>query len=38
MSLYLYLGKLKDGREVAIKRFHEETEKTVNQFMKEIEI
>jgi serine/threonine protein kinase len=38
MSLYLCLGKLKDGREVAIKRFHEETEKTIQQFMKEIEI
>ncbi|KEH26992.1 tyrosine kinase family protein [Medicago truncatula] len=34
----VYYGKLKDGREVAIKRFHEETEKTINQFMKEIEI
>jgi serine/threonine protein kinase len=36
--LYLYLGKLKDGREVAIKRFHEETDKNVGQFMKEIDI
>ncbi|KAK2451556.1 LEAF RUST 10 DISEASE-RESISTANCE LOCUS RECEPTOR-LIKE PROTEIN KINASE 1.2 [Trifolium repens] len=34
----VYYGKLKDGREVAIKRFHEETDKTVGQFMKEIDI
>lgn len=38
MSLQLYSGKLKDGREVAIKRFHEETDRTIKQFMKEIEI
>ncbi|KAG5142299.1 hypothetical protein JHK82_017994 [Glycine max] len=33
-------GKLQDGREVAVKRFHDEneTEKTINQFMKETEI
>ncbi|KAJ1399252.1 Serine-threonine/tyrosine-protein kinase, catalytic domain [Sesbania bispinosa] len=34
----VYYGKLQDGREVAIKRFHEETDKTIRQFMKEIEI
>ncbi|PNX81797.1 putative serine threonine-protein kinase [Trifolium pratense] len=34
----VYYGKLQDGREVAIKRFHEETDKTVGQFMKEIDI
>ncbi|XP_061353250.1 probable LRR receptor-like serine/threonine-protein kinase At1g51880 [Gastrolobium bilobum] len=34
----VYYGKLQDGREVAIKRFHVETEKTILQFMKEIEI
>ncbi|KAJ1385250.1 Serine-threonine/tyrosine-protein kinase, catalytic domain [Sesbania bispinosa] len=34
----VYYGKLQDGREVAIKRFHEETDKTIKQFMKEIEI
>ncbi|RDX75587.1 LEAF RUST 10 DISEASE-RESISTANCE LOCUS RECEPTOR-LIKE PROTEIN KINASE-like 1.2, partial [Mucuna pruriens] len=36
----VYYGKLQDGREVAIKCFHEdnETEKTIKQFMKETEI
>ncbi|XP_027357370.1 LEAF RUST 10 DISEASE-RESISTANCE LOCUS RECEPTOR-LIKE PROTEIN KINASE-like 1.4 [Abrus precatorius] len=34
----VYYGKLKDGREVAIKCFHQETDKTIKQFMKEIEI
>ncbi|CAJ1951993.1 unnamed protein product [Sphenostylis stenocarpa] len=36
----VYYGKLKDGLEVAIKRFHDEneTEETINQFMKESEI
>ncbi|KAJ1405752.1 Serine-threonine/tyrosine-protein kinase, catalytic domain [Sesbania bispinosa] len=34
----VYYGKLKDGREVAIKRFYGETDKTIKQFMKEIEI
>ncbi|XP_058722469.1 probable LRR receptor-like serine/threonine-protein kinase At1g07560 isoform X1 [Vicia villosa] len=34
----VYYGKLKDGREVGIKRFHEETNRTIKQFMKEIEI
>ncbi|TKY44738.1 serine/threonine-protein kinase [Spatholobus suberectus] len=36
----VYYGKLHDGREVAIKRFHDEneTEKTIKQFMKETEI
>ncbi|KAH1086137.1 hypothetical protein AAZX31_07G091400 [Glycine max] len=36
----VYYGKLQDGREVAVKRFHDEneTEKTINQFMKETEI
>ncbi|XP_015954080.1 LEAF RUST 10 DISEASE-RESISTANCE LOCUS RECEPTOR-LIKE PROTEIN KINASE-like 1.3 [Arachis duranensis] len=31
-------GKLKDGREIAVKRFHNETDKSIKQFMKEIEI
>ncbi|XP_014511334.1 probable LRR receptor-like serine/threonine-protein kinase At4g20450 isoform X1 [Vigna radiata var. radiata] len=36
----VYYGKLKDGREVAIKCFHEEseTEKIIEQFMKETEV
>ncbi|CAJ1951971.1 unnamed protein product [Sphenostylis stenocarpa] len=36
----VYYGKLKDGREVAIKCFHDEsaTEKTIKQFMQETEI
>ncbi|XP_061353247.1 phytosulfokine receptor 1-like [Gastrolobium bilobum] len=34
----VYYGKLQDGREVAIKRYHDETDKTIKQFMKEIEI
>ncbi|KAJ1387748.1 Serine-threonine/tyrosine-protein kinase, catalytic domain [Sesbania bispinosa] len=34
----VYYGKLRDGREVAIKRFHEETDKTVMHFMNEIDI
>ncbi|KAJ1387750.1 Serine-threonine/tyrosine-protein kinase, catalytic domain [Sesbania bispinosa] len=34
----VYYGKLQDGREVAIKRFYGETDKTIKQFMKEIEI
>ncbi|KAL2321172.1 hypothetical protein Fmac_030141 [Flemingia macrophylla] len=36
----VYYGKLQDGREVAIKCFHDEieTEKTIKQFMKETEI
>ncbi|KAG4388471.1 hypothetical protein AAZX31_09G164500 [Glycine max] len=36
----VYYGKLKDGQEVAIKCFHDEseTEKTIKQFMKETEI
>ncbi|XP_029125184.1 probable LRR receptor-like serine/threonine-protein kinase At4g20450 [Cajanus cajan] len=36
----VYYGKLRDGREVAIKCFHDEieTEKTIKQFMKETEI
>ncbi|KAG4991974.1 hypothetical protein JHK87_025431 [Glycine soja] len=36
----VYYGKLKDGREVAVKCFHEEneTEETIKQFMKETDI
>ncbi|KAL1325601.1 hypothetical protein HN51_035652 [Arachis hypogaea] len=34
----VYYGKLKDGREIAVKRFHNETDKSIKQFMKEIEI
>ncbi|RYR57245.1 hypothetical protein Ahy_A05g022977 [Arachis hypogaea] len=34
----VYYGKLKDGREIAVKHFHNETEKSIKQFMKEIEI
>ncbi|MED6217539.1 hypothetical protein PIB30_018748 [Stylosanthes scabra] len=34
----VYYGKLKDGREVGVKRFHNETDKSIKQFMKEIEI
>ncbi|KAL1318494.1 hypothetical protein AAHE18_15G209800 [Arachis hypogaea] len=34
----VYYGKLKDGREIAVKHFHNEIEKSINQFMKEIEI
>ncbi|KAG4388475.1 hypothetical protein GLYMA_09G182120v4 [Glycine max] len=39
-ALCMYYGKLKDGQEVAIKCFHDEseTEKTIKQFMKETEI
>ena len=34
----LCLGKLEDGREVAVKRFHEERDKTNKQFRKEIDV
>ncbi|XAR52439.1 Non-specific serine/threonine protein kinase [Bertholletia excelsa] len=34
----VYHGKLKDGREVAVKRFYEHNYKRVTQFMNEIEI
>lgn len=37
-DMLLCLGKLRDRREVAVKRFHEETEKTFKQFMNEIDI
>ncbi|KAK9677600.1 hypothetical protein RND81_11G154700 [Saponaria officinalis] len=34
----VYYGKLRDGREVAVKRFYEKNYKQVEQFMNEIEI
>ncbi|KAK7314587.1 hypothetical protein VNO77_33113 [Canavalia gladiata] len=34
----VYFGKLRDGRKIAVKRFHEEANKTVKQFMNEINI
>ena len=36
--LSFFLGNLPDGREVAIKRFHEKKDTTIQQFMKEVEI